>query len=144
MPISPEDFEDALMVALASDKVMKKIKNIAEVKELEQKIERLKEDLRLKDNKILVLENKIKTLEDDTVPKLIDDVDSLLESTDDLEQYSRRNSLRISGLKQMQYEDPVQVALAFCNFRLGLKPALTVHDIDRAHRVGRVDRANPN
>lgn len=56
--------------------------------------------------------------------------------TDALEQYSRRNTVRISGLPEVPSEDTDSAVLAIAR---ELDVPLTPSDIDRSHRVGRVD-----
>ena len=55
---------------------------------------------------------------------------------DEHEQYSRRNSLRISGIHEESNEDIVDVTLKFINKELGLASPIVDHDIDRVHRLG--------
>lgn len=74
-------------------------------------IEDLKKTLDEKDRKIEVLENKI----------------------DDLEQYQRRQCLRIFGVKEEAGEDTDQKAIEVAK-KIGVD--LSVTDIDRSHRVG--------
>ncbi|XP_071095336.1 uncharacterized protein [Haliotis cracherodii] len=54
--------------------------------------------------------------------------------TDDLEQYSRRNSLRISGLPESKEENTEALVMEVLR---DLHPDLTASDIDRCHRVGK-------
>lgn len=65
---------------------------------------------------------------------------SLEASHDDLEQYQRRNSLRITGITEptgTQQEDCMATALHVVNTTLKLDPPVQPRDIDRAHRIGR-------
>ena len=63
-------------------------------------------------------------------------VEELEASVDALEQYSRRNSLRISGVPEKPYEDTGEVFLNLINSRTQIHPALTINEIDRIHLVG--------
>lgn len=54
-------------------------------------------------------------------------------SNDDLEQYSRRNCLLISGVPQQEHESTDRIVL---NLAKDLDVNLKVEDIDRSHRVG--------
>ena len=56
--------------------------------------------------------------------------------SDALEQYSRRNTIRISGLPEVPSEDTDGAVLAIAR---ELDVSLTPSDIDRSHRVGRID-----
>lgn len=60
---------------------------------------------------------------------------------DDLEQYSRRSCLRISGIPEEQHEDVHAIVLELAE-QIGadIKP----EDIDRAHRVGKYQTCQPN
>ena len=53
---------------------------------------------------------------------------------DEHEQYTRRNSLRISGIKETGNEDVGAKVLDLCNKQLGVK--ITSAKIDRVHSVG--------
>ena len=61
---------------------------------------------------------------------------------DDHEQYSRRNSLRISGVIEDTNEDVVAVTLGFINKELGMATPIVERDIDRVHRLGPRRAAN--
>lgn len=61
-------------------------------------------------------------------------VSDMSTKTDDLEQYSRRSCLRISGIAERDDEDVTQLVLNLAN-RVGAD--IDQDDIDRAHRVGR-------
>ena len=122
MGINQQDFVDAFMVALEDDRVVKKLQG-GMFTQLQNEIKHLTTIIQQKDQRIAALEDNQRTLE---------------KSVDALEQYSRRNTLRITGLKELPNEDPVQVALAFANIRLQTSPPITVHDIDRVHRVGQI------
>ena len=54
-------------------------------------------------------------------------------SVDNNEQYSRKNSLRISGLKESPNEILIQTVANMAN---GLSTDVTIEDINRVHRVG--------
>ena len=53
---------------------------------------------------------------------------------DDLEQYTRRQSLRISGIKENPGENTDTLIVEFVNEVMGIK--LDAEEIDRSHRVG--------
>lgn len=55
---------------------------------------------------------------------------------DALEQYGRRNILRISGIPEQNDEDTDDIVLQLAS---DLDVPMTKHDIDRSHRVGKVD-----
>ena len=66
-------------------------------------------------------------------------VAQLRNEQDSLEQYSRRNSLRISGITESEHEDPGQICLDLFNdtLELGEEDAVSPADIDRVHGVGK-------
>lgn len=55
---------------------------------------------------------------------------------DALEQYGRRNILRISGIKEQSDEETDDIVLQLAN---DLDVPMTKQDIDRSHRVGKLD-----
>lgn len=88
----------------------------------------LQADIQRKDDAIQRLELRIGALEEDNF--------ALMRSSDELEQYSRRNSLRLSGVQERDGEDAAEVMLQILNSELKLEPPLSGSDIDRVHRVG--------
>ena len=58
----------------------------------------------------------------------------LHQKTDELEQYSRRNSLRIVGIPEKEKEHTGKVTIELLK---KIHPALSPADIDRCHRVGK-------
>ena len=94
-------------------------------------IKSLKETIAQRDMKIRALEDRIVKLE---------------ENNDALEQYTRRNSVRISGINESSDEDCYDKVLSTLNTRLALTPPLTIENIDRLHRTGKPNsegRARP-
>ena len=74
---------------------------------------------------------------DETITSLQHTVDELTFKVDDLEQYTRRNSVRISGIPEAKNESCETEMLKLANDVLQLDPPLEPRDIDRTHRVGR-------
>lgn len=62
--------------------------------------------------------------------------------TDELEQYQRRNNLRIFGLAETQDEDTDQLVLKMCRDKLDID--LPVTAVCRSHRVGRQPEPAPD
>ena len=60
---------------------------------------------------------------------------------DDLEQYTRRSCLRISGIPETQNEDTTHHVLILAG-EVGAD--ISIDDIDRSHRVGRFQEHNAN
>lgn len=67
------------------------------------------------------------------------DIDELKARNDELEQYSRRSCLRIAGIPETRQEDVPNIVLNLAN-RVGAD--IRPEDIDRAHRVGRMQAVN--
>lgn len=121
-----EDFTQSLINALKSPEVRHLlIDDLAEKvsDKVHEKIRSLELKLVERDVKIQNLETKISTLE---------------EKLDEYEQYSRRENLRIVGLKESPKEDVIQSIIQFS--REKLKIDLSDKDISRAHRVGPKDQ----
>ena len=70
-------------------------------------------------------------------------VNGLEEKTNALEQYSRWNSLRISGIPERESEDILEVTLNLVNS--SLLPSLTMEEVDHTHCVGpKLPNKTPN
>ena len=82
--------------------------------------------------KITPLENEVECLKK-TVSQLENELKKVTVRNDDLEQYSRRSCLRISGIAETEHEDTTQIVLDVAR-RCGAK--IGIDDIDRSHRVG--------
>lgn len=67
---------------------------------------------------------------------------------DDLEQYGRRTSLRVFGIKESEKENTDDIVIKLLEDKLAIK--LPLEDIHRSHRVGRLEKkattknGNPN
>ncbi len=89
----------------------------AKIEDQASEITRLKEQINMKSNLCGVLQSRM----------------------NDLEQYTRRNSIRIFGLRDNNENETIyeteKVVLGFLNNKLGLK--MTPSDIDILHRLGR-------
>ena len=120
-----KDFTKAFLLALKEEEVQKTL-GIADLKEeiigLRQTVDLFRKELQEKGKKIATLENRISVLENEN---------------DNLEQYSRRNSVRMTGLKEADTEDLYATVLEVVNSKAQLTPPLEPSDIDRVHRVGR-------
>ena len=87
------------------------------------------------------LQEEIQTLktENDQLKKAYTDLEKRIvqieADKDALEQYSRRNSLRISGIPEQSVEVTDEIVLKLVN---DLGVTLNSSDIDRSHRVGRI------
>ena len=90
------------------------------VGDLEIQINRLQTLVKKGDDQITTLEKNVATLE---------------LQCDDLEQYSRRNSLRIEGIPERKDEDLVSTVMGVLD-AMNLEPVVTIDSINRAHRLG--------
>ena len=136
-----KDFAKALTEALKDTAVKDMFQSIFNpliedlAKELQNKLnvwhKQFVEDIR---SELDVLRNNLKA-KDDKIVKLENEIESLKCDQDRLEQYTRRNSLRISGVPESEHEDVCGKVIGLCNGKLRI-PVKT-SDIDRVHRVGR-------
>ena len=115
--MSQDQFTQAFITALQNDSVVDQLERLLCAK-LKKEITVLHDEMQQKDVKITELEKR---------------VTELSQSNDNLEQYSRRNSLRIFGKEETDNEDPAKVAFDLINKDL----KLDIKVKDRAHRVGK-------
>ncbi|MEW8561036.1 MAG: hypothetical protein AB2541_02990, partial [Candidatus Thiodiazotropha sp.] len=87
------------------------------------------------------LQDKNKALEDQN-KMLISRVAALELTTDQAEQYSRRNNLRVSGIREVDSESTDDIVLKLA---ADIDCDLQLSDIDRSHRVGKpgLNRSKP-
>ena len=111
------------------DKMKKELASASALTDLQATLGALRAEIKTKDAKILALEGKVSALES---------------SMDDLEQYTRRNSVRLYGLPETEGEETTAATVNALNENLLLDPPLTTQEIDRLHRVGpRGDKPRP-
>ena len=132
--MNQEEFKQAFLLALKDEDLKKSLLELvsgtasdpAEQKTLESmknEIVLLRKELRDRDQKILSLEKEMQTLADDQ---------------DNLEQHSRRNTLRIAGVQEeLDGEDTVAKVLDLVNNDLELNPPLEIAEVDQIQRVGK-------
>ena len=58
---------------------------------------------------------------------------------DELEQYTRRNSVRLTGLTEATNENVYDIVITVFNEEMEVSPPITPDEIDRIHRVGKPD-----
>ena len=80
-----------------------------------------------------VLQKDIKE-KNDKISELEQKVEELTIKCDDLEQYSRRNLIRISGITETAQEDTDDLVIKMANKIMDIP--LDLNEIDRSHRVG--------
>ncbi|ELT90352.1 hypothetical protein CAPTEDRAFT_210214 [Capitella teleta] len=84
----------------------------------------LRAELRQRDQRIQ-LEEKLQSADSDT---------------DSLEQYTRRNSLTIAGIREETGKDPKEKVMELVNSTLELDPPLDITEVDRIHRKSRKEK----
>ena len=89
---------------------------------LQQEVHALRTELASQDARIETLQKK---------------VDAIELQQDELEQYSRRNSVRLSGLTEEADEDVMKGVLVTLNHVMCITPPIDISEIDRMHRVGK-------
>ena len=97
--MNQDEFTKAFITAFKNERVLDKLRTLISSelqKELKKELDEPKDPIAEKDNKIKVLEKK---------------VDALENRNDDLEQYSRRNSLRQHGVDEEDDEDILHTTL---------------------------------
>lgn len=115
--------------ALSDETVLQKIKKIGapDADELSNKIsaqighhfKTLQDELTKKDDKIIQLEKQVQDLS---------------VRCDELEQYGRRNAIRITGIDENPQEDTDDIVVSLANDTMGIP--LQLDEISRSHRVG--------
>lgn len=120
-------FSKALVSALQDQEVRSSLGDIVS-ESVRHQIDELRVQLKQKDAIIDELKRRVDTLES---------------SNDALEQYQRRNSLRISGLPEDDNEDVLSRSLNIINNTMKVDPPIHEDDIDRVHRIGRRDSNKP-
>ena len=68
--------------------------------------------------------------------------DGCRKENEELEMYSRRNSIRVFGIREEDKESCEQQVIGLCKTKLGIN--LAESDIDRAHRIGPSWQRNPD
>jgi hypothetical protein len=118
--MNQEEFTRAFLVALKCKEVQESLSNVV--------TQGLK-------NEIVVLRGELKK-RDVSIGQLKTQVQELREENDRLEQYTRRNSIRITNVPEKKNEDVTKTVLDLIN-NLPLSPPLNLSEIDRLHRVGK-------
>ena len=121
MGITEDEFSDALLLTLSNGNLAEKVRKIL-CADLAGEVGSLREALKTRDARIKKLEEKI------------DEQSHLIDS---LEQYSRRNSMRVNGIEETEHEDLLATCMALFNAKMAVEPPIRCEDIDRLHRVGK-------
>ena len=138
--MNQDDFTQALTIALSDGKLRKSLVELvsrAAGEPIVQKVsESIKREVESLKNEVVLLRAELRN-RDKKIQDLEAKVDSLAAEVDSLEQYSRRNSMRIAGIPETVGEDTPGVLINILNNDLKLDPPLVVSELDRVHRVGK-------
>ena len=121
-------FGKAFLTALKDPEIRKTLGDIV-TETLKNEIVLLRKELKTKDTQIKQLQTRIESLES---------------NNDAIEQYTRRNSLRVFGLPEEEGEDTASRTVSFINDTMKIEPPISVEDFDRVHRVSRKATAEPS
>ena len=80
---------------------------------------------------------------DPTIVELREEIKRLREDHDALEQYGRRNNLRISGIPEQEQEDTTEAVMAIANGVMKLDPPLQPGDVEVSHRLPKPRNSKP-
>jgi exosome complex exonuclease DIS3/RRP44 len=119
--MNPQDFTRAFKAALKDPEIQADLGSIVGV-QIREELALLRADLKAKDKVISQLSQKVSSLE---------------VQVEALEQYSRRNCLRLAGAPETENEDVVEKTLQIFNDKMELDPPITIDEIDRIHRIGK-------
>ena len=122
-----DEFVQLFLHALGNKNIAVKLRAAMGVSQqlagLQQEVHALRTELASKDARIETLQKK---------------VDAVELQQDELEQYSRRNSVRLSGLTAEADEDVMKgVLVTVLNHVMCITPPIDISEIDRMHRVGK-------
>ena len=123
-----EEFAELLIYALGNAEVTKKLREALGLKEqlenLQAEIEALRKAVRARDEAMVNLKKEMVTLHTEH---------------DELEQYTQRNSIRLTGLTEATNENVYDIVMTIFNEEMGVSPPISPQEIDRIHRVGKPD-----
>ena len=120
--IDQQDFKDLLSLCLTDEVFKKKIKSELGFDELTADLDATKLACKKKDDRIRDLE------------RIQKDHEALLDA---LEQYSRRKSIRVTGIGENETECLYETCLHLFNDRMHVSPKVQREDFDRIHRLGK-------
>ena len=117
-----KDFQALFLLCIQQDPAFKsKVREEVGYNDLMQDVANLRAACTKKDKRITELERKTKENE---------------YLFDSLEQYSRKNSMRIDGILENETECLMDTVLHLYNSRMRVDPPIRPEDIDRVHRLG--------
>lgn len=125
--IDTDSFVKCYKHALKDDSVKESLRNIIR-DEINVLLKPLRDQIKEQKKIIDALEKRTRILE---------------KNADDQEQYSRRESVRLSGIKDEKEENLEDKVLSLFNDKMKTSPPLSPADIARVHRVGTPDPGKP-
>lgn len=137
-----EELVAAILKELTENENFKSLLQNCVEKVITKKLSKMIEEQERQESRIFDLENKVDSKEEEIkalkneMTELKCDLGKSLDKLNDLEQYSRRNCVRIFGVEERAEENPFDLVTALANDKLGLN--VSPDDIDRTHRVGPV------
>ena len=121
-----EEFAQLLLYALKNEDIARGFRNALGLQEqladIHREVTNLRDIVRKKDHDIETLKKEVHGLQ---------------LQQDEMEQYSRRNSVRLSGLPERQNENVVELVMKVINVEMAVTPPVMIKEIDRMHRVGK-------
>ena len=148
MGIDANDFARAFIIALGNDDVINKLDsticqhlnmNLQTLTTATQDLKKELDTFRTSNQQLRTEVSELRELvkkKDDRIKNLEGKAIAVELTLDEHEQYSRRNSLRISGVNETGNEDIGERVLGLFNKRMKLQPPITADEIDRVHRTG--------
>ncbi|CAH0563108.1 unnamed protein product [Brassicogethes aeneus] len=102
---------------------------------LEQKLAGMQDELKKVSENCISLENKYTELNE----RHVELEKKYKQKTNNIEQYTRRSNLRISGMKETSSENVEEKFIEICKTKLNIDLR---SKIDRCHRIGKVNKSN--
>ncbi|XP_071834553.1 uncharacterized protein [Apostichopus japonicus] len=139
-PVGTDELVSEIMKELTENGDFKNLLQNCIEKAINRKLSKLSEEQERQEAKIFELENQLETAFKDikTHTKYLADMKSEIEKNsdkmNDLDQYSRKNCVRVFGIKENANEKPTELLINLAKNQLGVD--ITPSSIDRAHRVG--------
>ena len=142
----PEIFVQGLIAALTNEKVVKKFQECLtdplkfDISKLQEEFNGLKADIQKCTQTNTELKQEVKDLtdlinsKDNQIAQLTDRIQTLEIQVDEQEQYTRSNSLRVSGLSEKADDKLMDRFLTMTNVQM--KVSINADDVERIHRVG--------
>ena len=149
MGFDQQDFVKAFVSALNDESVINKLDSVicghlnVDIGNLSEAQKKVQKDLEEFKDMNLQLQKEVAELrvivqnKDARISDLELKTEFLESKLDEYEQYSRRNSLRITGIEESEDEDVQQKVLHLFSTRLQLDTPVTSDQVDRVHRTGR-------